>query len=155
MWLKHSQSKAELDCVCSRMSGTLVWNSQTIKWPKELGLNSIWLGILQTISATGELDVCPSSSASQEQLFPQTVQFSHSVVSDSLWPCGLQHARPPCLSPTAGVYPNSRPLSQWCQPTISSSVVPFSSCLNPSPHQGLFQWVNSSHEVAKVLEFQL
>ena len=57
-----------------------------------------------------------------------SVQFSHSVVSDSLWSHEPQHARPPCPSPTPGVYPNSCPLSQWCHPTISSSVVPFSSC---------------------------
>ena len=56
-----------------------------------------------------------------------SVQFSRSVVSDSLWPHEPQHARPPCPSPTPGVYPNSCPSSQWCHPTISS-VVPFSSC---------------------------
>ena len=61
------------------------------------------------------------------------VQFSHSVVSNSLRPHGLQHARPPCPSPTPGVYSNSCPLSQWCHPTISSSVVPFSSCLQSFP----------------------
>ena len=61
------------------------------------------------------------------------MQFSHSVVSDSLWPHGLQHARPPCPSPTPGAYPNSHPLSRWCHPTISSSVVPFSSCLQSFP----------------------
>ena len=55
-------------------------------------------------------------------------QFSRSVVSDSLQPHGLQHARPPCPSPTPRVYPNSCPLSRRCHPTISSSVVPFSSC---------------------------
>ena len=57
-----------------------------------------------------------------------SVQFSRSVVSEYLQPQGL-HARPPCPSPTPGVYPNSSPLSQWCHPTISSSVVPFSSHL--------------------------
>ena len=57
-----------------------------------------------------------------------SVQFSCSVMSDSLWPHELQHARPPCPSPTPGVYSNSCPLSQWCHPTISSSVIPFSSC---------------------------
>ena len=62
-----------------------------------------------------------------------SVQFSHSVVCDSLWPHGLQHARPPCPSPAPGVYPNSCPLSRWCHPTISSSVVPFSSCLQSFP----------------------
>ena len=56
------------------------------------------------------------------------LQFSRSVVSDFLWPYGLQHTRPPCPSPTPGVYPNSCPMSQWCHPTISFSVVPFSSC---------------------------
>ena len=56
-----------------------------------------------------------------------SVQFSHSVMSDSLWPHGLQHARPPCPSPTARVYSNSCTLSQWCHPTISTSVIPFSS----------------------------
>ena len=81
--------------------------------------------------------------------------FSHSVVSDSLQPGWLQHARPPCPSPTPIVYPNSCPLSWWCHLTISFSVVPFSSCLQSFQHWGLFTWVNSSHEVAKILEFQL
>ena len=54
-------------------------------------------------------------------------QFSPSVVSDSLWPHGLQHARPPCPSPTPGAYSHSWPSSQWCHPTISSSLIPFSS----------------------------
>ena len=68
-----------------------------------------------------------------------SVQFSSSVVSDSLWPHELQHARPPCPSPTPGIYPNSCPLSRWCHPTISSSVVPFS-CLQSFPTLGSFQW---------------
>ena len=84
-----------------------------------------------------------------------SVQFSHSVVSDSSWHHESQHARPPCPSPSPGIHSNSHPSSWWCHPAISSSVVPFSSCPNPSQHQSLFQWVNSSHEVAKVLEFQL
>ena len=61
-----------------------------------------------------------------------------SVVSDSLRPHGLQHARPPCPSPTPWVHPNSCPLSRQCHPTISSSVVPFSSCLQPFPASGSF-----------------
>ena len=64
---------------------------------------------------------------------------SCSVVSDSLWPHGLQHTRPPCPSPTPGVYPNSYPLSWWCHPTISSSVVPFFSRLQSFPASGSFQ----------------
>ena len=67
-----------------------------------------------------------------------SVQFSCSVVFDSLQPHGLQHARPPCPSPTPRVYPNSCPLSRWCHPTISSSVVPFS-CLQSFPASGSFQ----------------
>ena len=58
-------------------------------------------------------------------------------MSDSLWPHGLQHARPPCPSPTPGVYSNSCPLSRWCHPTISSSVIPFS-CLQSFPALGYF-----------------
>ena len=68
-----------------------------------------------------------------------SVQFHRSVISDSLWPDGLQHARPPCPSPTPGVYPNSCPLSQWCHPTISSSVAPFSSHLQSFLASGSFQ----------------
>ena len=67
-----------------------------------------------------------------------SVQFSDSIVSDSLWPHGLQHARPPCPSPTPGVYSNSWPLSLWCHPTISSSVIPLSSCLQSFPASGSF-----------------
>ena len=62
-----------------------------------------------------------------------TVQFSCSVMSDSLWPHGLQHTRLPCPSPTSRAYSNSCPLGQWCQPTISSSVIPFSSHLQSFP----------------------
>ena len=75
-------------------------------------------------------------------------------MSDSLQPHGLQHARPPCPSPTPGVYSNSCPLNQWCHPTISSSGVPFSSCLQFFPAPGSFQMRSSSHQVAKVLELQ-
>ena len=67
------------------------------------------------------------------------ILFSCSVVTDSLWPHGLQHPRPPCPSPTPRVYPNSCPLSQWCHPTISSSVVPFLSHLQSFPAWESFQ----------------
>ena len=66
------------------------------------------------------------------------VQFSHSVVSDSLWPYESLDARPPCPSQTPGVYLNSCPSSQWCHPAISSSVVPFSSCPQSLPASGSF-----------------
>ena len=75
-------------------------------------------------------------------------------MSDSLRPHGLQHTRPPCPSPTPGVYSKSCPLSRWCHPTISS-VVPSPPAFNLSQHQSLFQWVSSLHQVARVLELQL
>ena len=70
--------------------------------------------------------------------FVCSVQFSHSVMSDSLWPHGLQHTRLPCPSPTLRACSNSRPLSQWCHPTISPSVIPFSSPLQFFPALGSF-----------------
>ena len=73
----------------------------------------------------------------QGSLF-SSVQFSRSVVSDSLWPHESQHARPPCPSPTPGVYSNSCPSSWWCHPAISSSVVHFSSCPQSLPASGSF-----------------
>ena len=77
------------------------------------------------------------------ELWPAVVtkikdKFSCSVVSYSLWPHELQPARPPCPSPTPGVYSDSCPLSRWCQPANSSSVVPFSSCPQPLPASGSF-----------------
>ena len=83
-----------------------------------------------------------------------TVQFSRSDVSDSLRPHELQHARPPCPSPTLGVYSNSCPSSWWCHPAISSSVAPFSSCLQSLPASGsfpmsqLFSWGGQSTGVS-------
>ena len=67
-----------------------------------------------------------------------TLQFSHSVTSDFLWPHGLQHDRLFCASPTPEVCSNSCPSSRWCHPTISSSVIPFSSCFQSSPASGSF-----------------
>ena len=80
-----------------------------------------------------------------------SVQFSCSVVSDSLWTYGLQQARILCPSPTSGAFSKSCPLSRWCHPTISSSVVPFTFCLQSFPPKRSFQ----ESQVAKVLEFQL
>ena len=68
-----------------------------------------------------------------------SAQFSRSVMSNSLQPRGLQHARPPCPSPTPGVYSNSCALNRWCHPTISSSVVPFSPCPQSFPASRYFQ----------------
>ena len=71
-------------------------------------------------------------------MWPHSVQFSCSVVSNNFRPCGLQHTMPPCPSLTPGAYSNSCPSSQWCHPTISSSVVPFSACLQSFPASGSF-----------------
>ena len=71
-------------------------------------------------------------------MYINSVQLSHSAVSNSLWPHGLKHARPPCLSPTPRVYSNSCPLSRWCHPTISFSLVPFSSHFQSFPASGSF-----------------
>ena len=84
-----------------------------------------------------------------------SVQFSHSVMFDSLRPHELQHARPPCPSPTPRVYSNSHPSGQWCHPAISSSVVPFSSSPQSLPASESFPMSQLLHEMAKVLEFQL
>ena len=83
------------------------------------------------------------------------IEFSHSVMSDSLRPHELQHTRPPCPSPTPGVHLNPCPLSWWCHPTISPSATPSPPVLNLSQQQGFFKWLSSSHQLTKVLEFQL
>jgi len=75
----------------------------------------------------------------EEKLWQTSVQFSCSVVCDSLWPHGLQHARTPCPSPTPRACSNSCPSSQWCHPTISSPIIPFSSYLQSFPASGSFQ----------------
>ena len=88
-----------------------------------------------------------------------SVQFSCSVMSDSLRPHELQHTRPPCPSPTPGVHPNSRPLSRWCHPAISSSVVPFSFCpqslpaSESFPMSQLFTWGGQSTRVSALASF--
>ena len=87
------------------------------------------------------------------------VQFTRSVISDSLRPHESQHARPPCPSPTPGVHSNSRPLSRWCHPAISSSVVPFSACpqslpaSESFPMSQLFTWGSQSTGVSALASF--
>ena len=99
-----------------------------------------------------------------------TLQFSCSVASDSLRPHRLQHTRPPCPWTTLGVYSNSCALSQWCRPTISPSVIPFSSCLQSFPASGsfqvsqLFMWlkywgfsfnIRPSNEYSRLISFRM
>ena len=88
-----------------------------------------------------------------------SVQFSHSVMSDFLWPHELQHTRCPCPSPTPRVHSDSWPSSQWCHPAISSSVVPFSSCpqslpaSKSFPMSQLFSWGGQSTGVSALASF--
>ena len=87
--------------------------------------------------------------------FISSFQFSHSVVSNSLWPHELQHARHPCPSPTPRFHPNPCPLSRYAIQPFHPLSSPSPSALNLSQHQGTFKWVSPSHQVVKVLEFQL
>ena len=111
----------------------------------------------QNIGASASASVLPMNN---QDWFPfGSVQFSHSVVFDSLRPHESQHARPPCPSPTPGVHSDSRPSSQWCHPAISYSVVPFSSCpqsLTASeslPMSQLFTWGGQSNGVSALASF--
>ena len=97
---------------------------------------------------------CRTLTPSPHYLF-SSVQFSRSVVSNSLRPHESQHSRPPCPSPTPGVHSDSCPSSRWCHQPSHPLSSPSPPAPNPSQHQGLFQWVSFSHGVAKVLEFQL
>ena len=98
---------------------------------------------LQMVTTAMKLkDACSLEEKQPRQYIKRqrySVQFSRSVVSNSLRPHEPKHARPPCPSPTPGVHPNSCPSSQWCHPTISSSVIPFSSCPQSFPASGSFQ----------------
>ena len=84
-----------------------------------------------------------------------SVQYNFSVMSNSLWPHGLQHERLPCLSPTLGACSNSCPLNRWCHPITSSSAMPFSSCLQPFPASGSSQMSQFFASGGQVLELQL
>ena len=99
------------------------------------------------------------SQKEKHQYSISSVQFSRSVVSNSLQPHESQHARPPCPSPTAGVHSNSHPSSQWCHPAISSSAVPFSSCpqslpaSETFPMSQLFTWGGQRTGVSALASF--
>ena len=100
--------------------------------PKWMGLEYISYGSSE-ISASLSIQPPVVVDSSIKHFQFSAVQFSRSVMSDSLWPHESQHARPPCPSPTSGVYPNSCASSRWCHPAISSSVIPFSSCPQSLP----------------------
>ena len=97
---------------------------------------------------------CINKLRNKNNMSISSVQFSHSVMTDSLRPHESQHARPPCPSPTPGVHSDSRPSSQWCHPAISSSVIPFSSCPRSLPASEsfpvsqLFTWGGQSTGVS-------
>ena len=116
--------------------------SSTLSNVTELGGNraGIWIWLHTASSWIRCSSIYPVMSMSDLlSLFESWVQFGHSVVSNSLWPHEPQHPRPPCLSPTPRVHSNPCPLSWWCHPTISFSVVPFSSCPQFFPESGSFQ----------------
>jgi len=119
-------------------------SGQGTKIPHAAGQWSLWAASAE-LEHSGACDLQPEKSVCRNQRntpmhrSEDLTQLSCSVVSDSLQPHGLQHARPLCPSPTSGIYPNSCPLSQWCHPTISSSVVPCSSCPQSFPASGSFQ----------------
>ena len=103
----------------------------------------------------GTVSVCDCVSDLRKRKLLYWIQYcSASIMSDSLWPHGLQHTWLPCLSLSPGVCSTSSPLSQWYHSTISSPITPSPFAFNLSQHQGLFQWVGSSHLVSKVLELQ-
>ena len=105
-------------------------------WEASQTTHCTWTTICSLVSSASKNTL---SSLTLPALWSSAVQFSHSLVPDSLWPHGLQHFRPPCPSPTPGVYSNSCPLSRWCHLAISSSVIPFSSHLQSFPASRFFQ----------------
>ena len=106
-------------CGQDRIAGLLLFIEKKKKWPKKTFLGNYLPFVV------GEHNF--------QTVLLRDIQFSRTAVSDSLWPYGLQHARPPCPSTTPGVYSNSCPLSRCCHPTISSSVIPSSSCPQSFP----------------------
>ena len=131
--------------IVSGKRGALKNKAMSIWWVKHKTINFVCLS-----SYNGVFRLILSISTS----YTNSVHFSHSIVSNSLWPHEPQHTRPPCPSPTTRVYPNPCPLSPLCQPTISSSVVLFSSPQS-FPSSASFQWVSSLHQMTKLLEFKL
>ena len=108
------------------------------------------------LGLTPGLWTSPGEVHDKSHQYSSSVQFGHSVLFDSLQPNGMQHAKPLCPTPTPRFYSNTCSLSQWCHPTISSSVTSFPFCpQNLFQHQGLFHWVVSLHKVTKALELQV
>ena len=127
----------------------LYWVFSSFYWPRQFGAYQPVMTDQCVLHKTLVLD-CTSVRSVVLLLL-----FCHSIVSKPLQPHVLQHARLPCPSLSPGVCSNWRPLNWWCHPTISSSVTPSPPALHLSQNQHLFQWVGSSHLLAKVLELQL
>jgi len=127
-----------------KLKNMFLSSTRLSKWNDHRGSHSA------TTSLKDRTQSCTRPSLHRES----SVQFSRSVVSDSLWPHESQHARPPCPPPTPGVHPDSHPSSQWCHPAISSSVVPFSTCpqslpaSESFPMSQFFAWGGQSTEVS-------
>ena len=150
--------KWQLSCICWQALG-IWWQalSQILtiilphEWPAHYFIYSFHPCLFPTVHT------CLCHSLGKPTVQFSSIQFSCSVVSDSLWPHELQHARPPCPSPTPGVHSNSCPLSRWCHPAISSSVVPFSSCPQSLPESfpvsQLFAWGGQSTGVSALALF--
>ena len=157
MWVQHSHviSKVSLNLFPHLLM--MRWKLMTSKAPLAIG----WPAVANLVN---RMCTCTAWAwRKHTQMIPEVLSTSFSamvqgpsvqffavtqVMSNSLQLHGLQHARAHYSSSTPTVYANSYPLSLWCHPTISSSVVPFSSCLQSFPASGLFQWVGSSHQVA-------
>ena len=127
-----------IECTTLTASSFSIWNSSA-------GIPSPLLAFFTVMLPKAHLTSCSRTAGSRWVTTPSwlsgsfsSVQFSHSFVSYSLRPQELQHTRPSCPSPTPGVYSNSCPLSRWCHPTISSSVIPFSSHRQSFPASGSF-----------------
>ena len=125
-----------LSCSLSHARKLAVWSLYWRTVESDTLESKIWYLCLVRMCASARM--LPNSNNNQTDQDFGLVQFSHSIMSDSLWLRGLQHARLPCPSPNPGAYSNSCASSQWYHPTISSSVIPFSSHLQSFPASGLF-----------------
>ena len=143
--------------------GDLIWcgswghkeldTTKWLNWTVHLHLSSVLSSGLASFSSRLSHVVTQTALAASGQF--SSVQFSCSVMSNSLWPLGLQHTRLPCASPSPGAYSNSCPSSPWCHPIISSSAVCFSSRLQYFPASGSFQMSQHFSSGGQMLKFQL
>ena len=128
------------------LGGHSPWTALHVSLAEALTVFLFWI-LFRDVCIENGLETLELYLCGTESIFVYlSVQFSHLVVSDTLQPHGLQHARLPCPSPACS---NSCPSSWWCHPIISFSVIPFSSCLQSFPVSGSFQWVSYLHQVAK------